>query len=271
MKLAATSPPRRRQVAATDEVREGPPVSRSLGPQRRKTRRAVVALAVTVALVATPTTTVWSHTDTPDAPSNLAASTDAQNARIVFTFDGNISPGPARYYEYSIDNGVWGTTWDRRVYVNNPVHGQFYNVRVRSLDSHSHPRDDDNDGIPEEIDFHRSRSSHISLSAGFPPSAAPNLQSATGGNTSIGIFFTAPAVPNETLAGYQYQLNGGDWVTMTGATLISRSYNISGLTNGTNYDVKIRAVNALGDGGPASNQRSATPSTGHQRLPGLGE
>ena len=61
--------------------------------------------------------------------------------------------------------------------------------------------------------------------------------------------FTAPSSNGgSTITDYEYQLDGGSWVS---ASTTTSPVVISGLTNGTSYSVKLRAVNAVG-GGAAS-------------------
>lgn len=246
------------------------PAAGGVMPRRRFSLHAAVTLALSAALIASPAASVGSHTSTPAAPTNIGAHTDATNNRIVFTFDGTISSPATEYFEYSIDGANWATTWSNRVYVNNPTHGQNYTVRVRALNSHTHGIDDNNDGLPDRIETHRSRSSHISFTAGFVPSTAPTLTSASGGRGSISLLFRAPPTPNATVTGFQYQMDSGDWTDMAGSSVNSRSRTISGLTNGSTHTFKVRVVNALGDAGPASNQRSATVGV-YTPPPGLGE
>ncbi len=42
---------------------------------------------------------------------------------------------------------------------------------------------------------------------------APTLNSLTAGNTLLSLAFTAGSAGDKPITGYQYQLNGGSWVT----------------------------------------------------------
>lgn len=87
-------------------------------------------------------------------------------------------------------------------------------------------------------------------------SAAPTSLSITPGSTELTVTFSAPAdTGSGAIVEYQYQLDGGLWVS-TSST--STSINITGLTNGTTYSVKVRAVTTVGDG-EASSAISGTP------------
>jgi hypothetical protein len=98
----------------------------------------------------------------------------------------------------------------------------------------------------------------FTISGPVAPVTAPVITSATGESTAISVTFTPPSDDGSSpILDYQYRLDGGDWVTVTvsGAT----QFTISGLTNGTEYLVEIRARNALGFS-PISNSLAATPA-----------
>jgi hypothetical protein len=70
--------------------------------------------------------------------------------------------------------------------------------------------------------------------------------------------FTAGASNGSVVSNYKYSLNGGSYIALSPTDAIS-PITITGLTNGTSYQVQIRAVSNLGDG-QVSNQLSATPT-----------
>jgi titin len=91
--------------------------------------------------------------------------------------------------------------------------------------------------------------------------AAPSSISATPGNGSASLSFPAPSDGGATITGYQVSTdNGATWssVGFTGSTTIT--VTVSGLTNGTQYDLALRASNAAGTG-PASVAAQVTPRT----------
>jgi hypothetical protein len=97
------------------------------------------------------------------------------------------------------------------------------------------------------------------IDAGLPVTApaAPTSLNATPGNGSASIAFTAGADGGAAISKYQYQVGSGSWTDAVGTT---SPISISGLTNGTNYSIKLRAVNSAGDGA-ASDAVSVTPRT----------
>jgi hypothetical protein len=90
--------------------------------------------------------------------------------------------------------------------------------------------------------------------------AAPVLASPLGtGSGSLTATFTQPGTPDPAVTGYTATATptaGGSAVTATGAT---SPITISGLTNGTSYDVTVHGTNTVGDS-PESNEVTGTPA-----------
>jgi hypothetical protein len=84
------------------------------------------------------------------------------------------------------------------------------------------------------------------LGVGFNPLQAPNaptIGTATGGNTSATVPFTAPAnVGGSAITGYTGRSNPGD----VAATASASPLTFSGLTNGTSYTFGVFALNSYG-------------------------
>ena len=76
--------------------------------------------------------------------------------------------------------------------------------------------------------------------------SAPTALVATPGDAQVSVAFTAPTSNGgAAITDYEYQLDGGAW-TSSGKT--SSPVVITGLTNGTSYSIKLRAVNSAGNG-----------------------
>jgi hypothetical protein len=88
---------------------------------------------------------------------------------------------------------------------------------------------------------------------------APTISSVTRAASALTVAFTAPASNGgSAITSYEYTINNGaSWVTW--ADMVSPN-SIAGLTNGTAYTVKIRAVNVMG-AGSASAGVAGTPYT----------
>ena len=108
----------------------------------------------------------------------------------------------------------------------------------------------------------------VTAAAGMFP-AAPTITAITSGNRRLTVTFTAGDDGGRAITNYQYSTNGGDsWTTRSPASSTSPIV-ITGLTNGTSYNVRIRAVNAAG-AGAESNQVAATPSSSAPPTPAPG-
>jgi surface protein len=88
---------------------------------------------------------------------------------------------------------------------------------------------------------------------------APAITSITPGNGQVEVAFTPGNDGGSAITNYEYQLDNGAWVTLNPAST-SSPFTITGLTNGTEYAVKIRAVNVVGSGA-ASESVAATPNS----------
>jgi fibronectin type 3 domain-containing protein len=90
---------------------------------------------------------------------------------------------------------------------------------------------------------------------------APKLDSATAGDGSIRLAWTAPVSNGgAAIAGYRiYRAAGAGSSTLLASVGAVTSYTDAGVVNGTIYDYRVGAVNAVGDG-PLSELRSAVPT-----------
>ncbi|MEI7521397.1 MAG: hypothetical protein WCK40_08630 [Thermoleophilia bacterium] len=90
-----------------------------------------------------------------------------------------------------------------------------------------------------------------------PPSAPTSLV-ATPGDGSASIAFAEGAANGQSITGYEYSFNEEPWTAASPATTTSPVV-ISGLTNGTTYAVRIRAIYSRG-AGPTSTSVNVTPA-----------
>lgn len=88
----------------------------------------------------------------------------------------------------------------------------------------------------------------------------PTITSVTAGNLSLFVSFTADTSNGGPNANYQYSIdNGSTWTTRSPQSDNS-PLEITGLTNGVTYQVKLRAINHNGVSGTASNAVAGTPT-----------
>ena len=81
---------------------------------------------------------------------------------------------------------------------------------------------------------------------------------ATVGDGQVSVAFTAPTDNGgSAITDYEYQLDDGSFVS---ANTTTSPVVITGLTNGTSYNIKLRAVNAAGAGVESAAVTANTPS-----------
>jgi hypothetical protein len=101
----------------------------------------------------------------------------------------------------------------------------------------------------------------ITTTTGTPATVpgAPSISAITAGDSQLSVAFSAPGSNGgATISNYEYSIDdGSNWVALSPASTASPIV-VSGLTNGTAYPVKIRAVNVVG-AGTASSTVSGTP------------
>jgi hypothetical protein len=104
------------------------------------------------------------------------------------------------------------------------------------------------------------------ISASYNPLLVPNaptIGTATGGNGSASVTFTAPAnVGGGAITGYTVVSTPGN-ITGTGT---SSPVTVSGLTNGTAYTFTVFATNVYGPSSLSAASNSVTPAVGLQYL-----
>lgn len=86
----------------------------------------------------------------------------------------------------------------------------------------------------------------------------PTDLSAIPGDSSIEISFTQPYDGGSPITNYEYSLDGGSSWSPFSPSDTTSSVTITGLTNGTVYNIKLRAINTFGNG-LASSQISIAP------------
>jgi photosystem II stability/assembly factor-like uncharacterized protein len=85
----------------------------------------------------------------------------------------------------------------------------------------------------------------------------PVITSITSGNGQLTVFFTAPP-DGSLITNYKYSIDNG--ISFYSMNTTSSPYTITGLNNGTEYNIVIVAVNSSGDSSP-SNTFSQAPYT----------
>jgi hypothetical protein len=90
--------------------------------------------------------------------------------------------------------------------------------------------------------------------------SAPTIDSITATSGQLAIYFTAGASNGSSITNYEFSTNnGGAWTVRSPAATTS-PLTITGLTNGTGYTVRLRAINAAGSG-DSSTAITETPTS----------
>ena len=109
--------------------------------------------------------------------------------------------------------------------------------------------------------------SYSSASSSVTPATtpgAPTSVTATPGNVSASVSWTAPASNGDAITDYVVQFSsnsGSTWSTFADGTSSSTSATVTGLTNGTSYVFRVAATNSVGTGSYSSASSAVTPRT----------
>lgn len=164
----------------------------------------------------------------------------------VVTWEAPTTADPIVSYEvrYSTNNGGSWTTYSTAFAANATsgsvtglTNGATYVFQVRAVTS--------NDGGSTTANGDWSGSSTPSTLA---TPDAPSALSAQGGDSQVSVSFTAANSPVSPVTSYEYSVDGGTTWSTTSPALPTSPVTITGLTNGQNYTIKLRAVNAVGNG-----------------------
>jgi titin len=179
----------------------------------------------------------------PGQPTAVRASPGNASASITFMYPANNGAAITKY-EYSNNNGAWtacNQVNSTTLSITGLVNGTTYSIKIRAVNAVG--------GGTE--------SAAVSVTPGSQPTAPTGL-SATAGNTTASIAFTAPAsTGGSAITNYQILIDNGTWNPRSPAATTS-PLSLTGLTNGRTYSIKLRAVNATG-GGNESVAVSVTP------------
>ncbi len=182
----------------------------------------------------------------PGAPASLSATPGDGQVTLTWTAAADNGSAITRY-QYQQDGGLWqdidGSSATTTSYTKDGLtNGTSYAFKVRAVSG---------------VGFGEESESVSATPAGTP--GAPGSLSATPGDGQVTLTWTAAADNGSTITRYQYQQDGGSWNDIDGSSATTTSYTKDGLTNGTRYAFKVRAVNGVGFG-EESESASATPA-----------
>lgn len=176
------------------------------------------------------------------APTNLVVTPKNTSVEVTFTA-GTASGTTIDVYEYTVNGG---TTWTPvtgvapavgaatpTVTIANLTTGVNYTMNIRAMGTNTPT----------------TGASSANFTFTTTTLTAPTGLVATAGWQELSIAFVAPSSNGGNgITNYEYSTdNGTTWVVRNPASTVTPLL-ITGLTNGTEYNVRLRAVNALGTG-----------------------
>ena len=207
------------------------------------------------ALVENYLSTKWGITvagpTAPDAPTGLGASKG--NTQISLSWTAPADDGGASITDYVVEYKLssepttWstfadGTSTNTTATVTGLTNDLSYDFRVKAVNA-----------------FGTSIASDTATKTPGAPTApdAPTIGTATAGNTTASVAFSAPADNGgSAITGYTVLSSPGGF-TATGA---SSPITVTGLTNGVEYTFTVTATNAIGTSAASSASNAITPS-----------
>lgn len=185
----------------------------------------------------------------PDAPTITGITPGDQRLTVAFTAPTSDGGAAIRGYQYSTNNGNTFSSevpvpTNSQIIITGLTNGTSYTVIIRAVNRIDNgPNSNSVTATPVTVPY------------------APTITGITDGNTQLTVAFTPPADGGATITGYQYLVNNSSYTCAGLVTDISgNTFTITGLTNGTTYQVFISAVNRIGNGLP-SNREPGTPAT----------
>ena len=189
----------------------------------------------------------------PGPPRNLRG-TDG-DGQVTLRWDAPLSNGGAAItdYEYRLDtnnDGTW-TAWDSTGEANTYetftglTNGTTYAFQVRAINS-----------VGTSL-----ASNEVTVTPQTSATVPGTIETvgAVGGNGYIAMLWSVPSDGGSTITHYEYRYrqSSGTWSSWTSTGNIN-GVRINGLTNGTEYELEVRAVNSVGAG--PSSSTTATPT-----------
>lgn len=185
---------------------------------------------------------------TPSAPTISNITPGNTQLSVAFTAPSSDGGSAITNYEYSTNGGTSFTACSPAqttspIVITGLTNGTPYNVQLRAVNANG-----------------SGTATSSTAATPYTTPSAPTMGTITPGNGQISVAFTAGSNGGSAITNYKYSTNGGTSFTACSPAQTTSPIVITGLTNGTSYDVQILAVNAAGDG-TATSTTTATPYT----------
>jgi hypothetical protein len=183
----------------------------------------------------------------PGTPTSVVGTPGNQQVSVAFTPPSALGTGAVSYTATSSPGSFTTTGASSPLVVTGLDNGTAYTFTVTATNS---------------FGFSTSAAS-TSVTPRTVPSA-PAAPTATRGNVSAAVSWTAPSDGGNAISDYVVQYSsdsGSTWTTFTDGVSTTTSTTVTGLANGTAYVFQIAAVNEAGTGSYSSASSSVTPAT----------
>jgi hypothetical protein len=187
---------------------------------------------------------------TPEVPTNISVGAGSKRLLISFGPPANTGGYDITGYQYSVDGGAFVSTnsTESLIVITNLNNGQSYSIRIRAVNSL---------GVG-------AISTPIVKSPVEPPSPPSIVTPVETYNGGVRFDFNAPtSTGGAAISRYEYSLTVNEsWLV---ATILAPQaggtgrIQIANLSNGINYPLRLRAVNAAGSVSPSSTAVRFTP------------
>ena len=191
----------------------------------------------------------------PARPRNFSAA-QTGIGEVELTWDAHRYPLSVTGYEFNQDAGNWNaiTESDSSTHshtVTGLTEGTTYTFAVRAVNS----------AFNKDVNSNRLTASESRSVTVVAKPAAPDSFSAFAGDEQVWLGWRSPA--DFTISGYEYQQKtggdfGDDWTSIPDSRSGTTFHIVTGLSNGTSYAFRVRAVNAAGKS-DWSGEQPATP------------
>ncbi|SES50103.1 Fibronectin type III domain-containing protein, partial [Pedococcus cremeus] len=207
---------------------------------------------------ASNTVTPTSNATAPAAPTNVTASAGDASASVTWTAPSN---GGSAITSYTVTPYIGTTAQTPTTVTGNPpattatvsglTNGTAYTFKVKATNAIGAGPDS-------------AVSNSVTPSAATAPDA-PTAVTATAGNASATVSWTAPANGGSAITSYTvtpYIGTTAQTTTTVSGSPPATTSTVGGLTNGTAYTFKVTATNVVGTGPQSAASNTVTPSSG---------
>ncbi|HVF74184.1 MAG TPA: fibronectin type III domain-containing protein [Acidimicrobiales bacterium] len=174
----------------------------------------------------------------PAVPTGVSATAGDQSATVSWTASAD-NGSAITGYTVTASNGATATTSGTSLVFGSLTNGTSYTFTVRATN-----------GVGDSAE---SAPSNAVTPSGVPD--APSGVSATPGDSSATVSWTAPADNGNPITGYTVTASTGATATTAGTSLV-----FGNLTNGTSYTFTVRATSSVGDSAESAPSNAVTPA-----------